>query len=135
MSTSLHLAIYSVNNYKGEISAVAGAINVRDASYTGSSNSYIYGGDLFSQELNLHSGLGTADANVKSLTGVINGTGTASHVRASTDVLTIGNVCLTGDPTFFNTSGGILINNDVIVQEDLVFVASEAFRVRATIST
>ena len=50
-----------VNNNKGTISALNGAINVRDASYAGSGNSYVNGGDLLSRELNLNSGLGTAE--------------------------------------------------------------------------
>ncbi|MDZ4835869.1 MAG: hypothetical protein SGJ27_18985 [Candidatus Melainabacteria bacterium] len=113
-----------VNNHKGTIAAVNGAINVRDASYIGSGNSYVNGGDLISLDLNLNSGHGTANVNVNDLTGNINGTGTASHVTASTDLLKVGNVCLTGDPTFYNTAGGILINDDVIVAEDLVFIAT-----------
>ena len=114
----------AVNNNRGTISAVNGAINVRDAAYTGANNSYVNGGDLVSKELNLNSGLGTANVAVNQLTGVINGTGTASHVLASTDTLNVGNVCLTGDPTFYNTSGGINIVNNVIVAEDLVFIAA-----------
>lgn len=113
----------SVNNYRGTISAVNGAINVRDAAYAGANNSYINGGDLFSRELNLNSGLGSANVNVNQLTGVVNSTGTASHVLASTDTLNVGNNCLTGDPTFYNTAGGIQIAGNIIVQEDLVFAA------------
>ncbi len=113
-----------VNNNRGTISAVNGAINVRDAAYTGLNNSYVNGGDLVSKELNLNSGVGTANVAVNQLTGVINGTGTASHVLASTDMLNVGNVCLTGDPTFYNTAGGIIISDDVVVQEDLVFIAA-----------
>lgn len=116
----------AVNNYKGTISAVNGAINVRDAAYTGSNNSYINGGDLISRELNLNSGLGTTNVDVNQLTGVINGTGTASHVTASTDMLNVGNVCLTGDPTFYNVSGGIRFLDNVMVQEDLVLIAAGA---------
>ncbi len=116
----------SVNNYRGTISAVNGAINVRDAAYAGSNNSYVNGGDLFSRQLNLNSGLGSANVSVNQLTGVVNSTGTASHVLASTDTLNVGNNCLTGDPTFYNTAGGILIQGDVIVQEDLAFIASGA---------
>jgi adhesin HecA-like repeat protein len=119
----------AVNNNRGTISAVNGAINVRDAAYTGVNNSYIISGDLVSKELNLNSGLGTANVAVNRLTGVINGTGSASHVLASTDMLNVGNVCLTGDPTFYNTSGGINIVDDVIVAEELAFIAAGSINV------
>lgn len=120
------LSDLAVNNHRGVISAVNGAINVRNASYTGPHNSYINGGDLISRELNLNSGEGSSNVAVDQLTGVINGTGTASHVLASTESLNVGNVCLTGDPTFYNVSGAISITGNVIVEEDLVFIAAGA---------
>jgi len=118
------LAALVVNNSGGKISALNGSINVRDAGYTGEFDSLVAGGDLLSKELNLHSGHGVANVNVNELTGFVNETGTAAHVQAQTAVLNIGNVCLTGDPTFYNLLGDIFIADDVIVEENLVFIAA-----------
>ncbi len=118
------LAALTVNNAGGTISALNGAINVRSADYGGTYNSTVTGGDLLSRELNLNSARGLASVEVNKLTGTINGTGTAAHVLASTDMLNLGNVCLTGDPTFYNTTGGINISANLSVAEKLTLVAS-----------
>lgn len=113
-----------VDNRRGIISSNSGAINVRDAAFAGTANSYVVGGDLLSRELNLNSGLGTVNVNVQQLTGVVNETGTAAHVAASTDALNIGSVCLTGDPTFFNRTAYVNIVGNIDVAEDLTIVAA-----------
>lgn len=113
----------TVNNSGGTLTA-GNAINVRDNSYADAFNSTISGGDLFSKQLNLNSGLGTVDVAVNALTGTVNQTGTAAHVLAQTDVLNIGEVCLTGDPTYYNTRGDINIDGNISVAEALVFVAA-----------
>lgn len=71
----------TVNNSGGTLTA-GNAINVRDNSYADAFNSTISGGDLFSKQLNLNSGLGTVDVAVNALTGTVNQTGTAAHVLA-----------------------------------------------------
>jgi len=114
----------NVTNTGGTLSALQGAINLRDAAYTGTANSSITGGDLRSQQLNLFSGNGVANVNVNQLTGTVVSTGNAVHVQAATDVLTLGTQCLTGDPTYYNSDGNILINGNVSVVEDLTIIAS-----------
>ncbi len=115
----------NVNNANGTISAVNGAINVRSADYDGSFNSTISGGDLLSRELNLNSGNGLASVAVNQLTGVVNESGNAAHVLAATDVLNIGSVCLSGDPTFYNSSGSINITANISnASEDIVIAAA-----------
>lgn len=114
-----------INNRGGTISATNGAINLRDADFTGVSNSFLTGGaNLYSQELNMNSGQGTAWVAAEKLTGSINQTGSAAHVTASTDALNLGTICLTGDPTFFNTAGSINITGSITVAENLVIAAS-----------
>lgn len=113
-----------VNNAGGTISANSGAINVRDTAYTGTGDSTVTGGDLFSSALNLNAGGGLTEVAVNELTGVVNGVGNAAHVLAATSVLNLGTICLTGDPTVFNTAGDININGDFTAGENLVLVAS-----------
>jgi YVTN family beta-propeller protein len=128
-----------VNNAGGLIEAINGAINVRDAEHTGSGSSYVTGGDLNSQALNLYSGTGTTDVNVGLLTGAVSSYGTAAHVTAATPTLTLGTQCLVGDPTYYNTlaGGDIVINGNITVGEALTIIAegnitsSGAFTVQA----
>ncbi len=113
----------NVNGAGGTFSA-GRDINVRAADYVGSSNTNLRGGDYFSRQLNLNAGGGIMRADVGELTGTVNQTGSEAHLSASTDDLNIGNVCLTGDPTYKNNAGNININGDISVNEKLAIIAS-----------
>lgn len=113
----------NVDNAGGTLKALEGSINVRGAAYSGAGNSTVTGGDLLSKNLNLHTGQGVTDVFVNELTGQVNGTGTAAHVTADTETLTLGTICLTGDPTFYNT-GNISLNGDISVAEALAIIAT-----------
>ncbi|MBX9666785.1 MAG: hypothetical protein K2X93_04160 [Candidatus Obscuribacterales bacterium] len=116
-------AALSVDNTNGVIAA-HNAINVRTPDFSSAFDNTVNGGDLLSQQLNLHAGAGTNYVNVNQLTGTITQTGLAGHVISSTDVLNIGETCLTGDPTFFNTAGDISITGNISVAEALTIVAT-----------
>jgi fibronectin-binding autotransporter adhesin len=116
--------IMNVNNTGGTLSTANGAINVRDAGYAGLSNTNVVGGDLLSQQLNLNSGGGTINVNVGQLTGTVNSTGTAVHVKAETKDLKLGSQNLSGDPLYVNDSGDINISGNVAVGENLTYIAS-----------
>ena len=114
----------SINNSRGTLQALNGAINLRDSSYTGEFDSYLVGGGLFSKDFNIFAGQANANLKVGELTGRINQAGKAVHLFAATDMLNMGSICLTGDPTIYNTAGGINIDDDVLVGENLVYVAT-----------
>ncbi|MBX3148659.1 hypothetical protein KF728_00780 [Candidatus Obscuribacterales bacterium] len=113
----------NVNGAGGTFSA-GRDINVRAADYVGSSNTNLNGGDYLSRQLNLNAGAGILRADVGELTGLVNQTGSEAHLSASTDDLNIGNVCLTGDPTYKNNAGNININGNISVNEKLAIIAS-----------
>ena len=113
-----------IDNTSGTIEALLGSINVRDSAYQGSGITTVYGGDLLSKEVNLFSGQGSVEIDVDALTGVLNQSGEAAHVSVSTDVLTLGNICLTGDPTYKNSSGSIYISDDIKVGEALSIISA-----------
>ncbi len=115
-------AALKFNNNSGTISALNGAINIREAGYAASFDTQVYGGDLLSKELNVNAGGGMSDVFVNKLTGTVNSTGTGAHVSANTEVLTIGNQCLTGDPTYFNT-GDIVLDGQINVGEAVSIIA------------
>lgn len=123
----------NINNTNGTIAALNGAINIREAGYTESFNSLVTGGDLLSEELNVHTGGGMAEVFVNQLTGVVNAEGTGAHVSADTSVLTIGNQCLIGDPTYFNT-GDIVLDGDIVVGEALAIIAGGNITATANLS-
>lgn len=120
------------NNSGGTVNALNGSINFREADYTGESNSAITGGDLFSRAVNMNTGRGVMDLAVNHITGTVSQSGYAAHVSADTDTLNLGNICLTGDPTYINAGGDITISGDVIAQESLVIIARNNVLVTAS---
>jgi uncharacterized protein YkwD len=99
----------NINAWDGSFKASLGDINVRDASYAGASNSYLRGGDYLSEEVNINSGTGTIFGNVGETTGWVNGTASIADFGANTSNLKLGNMCITGDPTYFNTGGNLIL--------------------------
>lgn len=116
----------TVDNRAGEIQALAGAINIRDRSFHADIQTYVYGGDLLSENLNVFTGRGVADLTVNKLTGVLNQKGFASHVTADTETLTLGDICLSGDPTYKNQLGDIIIGGNITVQQALTIIAGSS---------
>lgn len=113
----------TITNSGGTLMANEGAINIRTSSPASNINTYVTGGNLFSKVVNVNAGRGSAEISVGELTGTLNQKGFASHVSADTAVLSLGNICLTGDPTYSNT-GDISIDGDIIVDEALTIIAS-----------
>jgi hypothetical protein len=114
----------SVNGTGGTLQAAAGNINVRSASYNGSANADMEGGNYLSQNLNLYSGGGAITTNLGEVTGTVNTSGYAAHEFADTSNLTLGSNTLKGDPTFVNTGGNITIDGGVIANEAITILAS-----------
>jgi fibronectin-binding autotransporter adhesin len=127
--------VLTVNNTGGTFSAPSGAINVRDAAYSGLSNTTVTGGNFLSQQLNLNSGGGTINANVGEVTGSLNSSGNAVHVQTSTNTLVLGQQNLSGDPTFYNDSGDIVITGNLTFSEDLAIIASGNITATAGLSS
>ena len=111
-------------NAEGGAFTAGGDINVRAVDYAGTSNTNLNGGNYFSKQLNLNAGGGILRADVGELTGQVNQTGSEAHLSASTDELNIGQVCLTGDPTYKNDAGNININGNISVNQKLAIIAS-----------
>jgi hypothetical protein len=103
-----------INNTGGTIQALNGLINVRDDSFLAKSHLGIWGGDLLSKELNLFSGDGNVYVDVGQITGPVNISAGAAWIFSSTDTLRLGNINLTGDPTFYNAGGDVVIDRDLI---------------------
>lgn len=116
-------AVLNLNNAGGTVAANNGAIVVHDASYAGTANTYVNGGTFDSRQFNTNAGQGTIYVDVNNITGLVNQTGSAAHVEVAGGNLTIGEVCLTGDPTYRNQNGGIQITGNISVAEALTIIA------------
>ena len=103
-----------VNNISGRLEAALGAINIRDATFGSKNHTVLWGGDVVSQTLNIHSGTGIVNVNVHDLIGLINIYGGEAHVQAATSSLNLGTIELSGDPTFYNTLGDVTINSPLV---------------------
>jgi hypothetical protein len=113
-----------INNTNGLMQALQGNINVRDLSFIDKANLDFMGGDIQTNNLNLYTGKGIANAHVNDLIGTVNIYGHEAHVSAATGSLSIGKIELGGDPTFYNAAGDIVINSDMIFHgENLAFIA------------
>jgi predicted ATPase len=114
----------NINGAGGTFNALRGDINIRDLSYTDVNDTTIDGGTYNSQNLNIYAGGGTINASVKEIDGKLNTSGFAAHVLADGGTLTLGVNCLTGDPTFANSTGDILITGGVIAGESIAILAA-----------
>jgi hypothetical protein len=104
----------NINAAGGTFQALAGNINLRDASYTGSNNINLTGGNYLSQNLNLYSGSGAINASLGQVTGQVNAFAQIAHVNAATPLLVLGSQILSGDPTYANT-GDIDIDGPIVI--------------------
>lgn len=108
----------------GTFRALNGDINIRDASYNGNANIYIQGGDFLSRNLNLYSGTGVIEAVAGQVTGNLNSIAGVEHFAADTENLVLHNNCISGDPTFVNRGGNIIISGVNTFSEAVAILAS-----------
>lgn len=116
-----HLPVeINISNVQGIIQARQGSINIGNAQASSTIN--LSGGDWLSKELKVTAGEGEIAANVEKVTGVVHSVAGLEHFTADTNVLVLGNNCITGDPTFANT-GSITIQGTVSANEALAIIA------------
>src|SRR5262249_10254101 len=116
------LSAVNLNNAGGTISALKGDINLGDPLNETWADINVIGGNLLSKNLNIYAGQGTANVLADQVTGVVNTSGAAAHIGADTKNLVLGNQCLTGDPTYYNT-GNIVLGGNINVGENLAIIA------------
>ena len=114
----------NITNSGGVIQALNGSINVRDVLYSGALSTTLRGGDWLSKSLNLNCGTGDIEASVDRISGQLNTSAGLAHVLADTPVLTLGNNCISGDPTYSNTGGDIQITGVLNSGANLAILAS-----------
>lgn len=105
---------FSLINTGGTVEALNGSINVRDSLASGVLDTLLSGGDFIARELNLFSGCGLVNVDARDIQGTVNIFGAQAHVNSATSSLNLGDIVLTGDPTFFNSLGDVLISGDLV---------------------
>lgn len=108
----------------GSIQALQGDINIRSADYAGPGNITLVGGDYFANNLNLYSGTGKIIGVFGETNAHLNTVAGEEHFYVDTENLYLGNNCVTGDPTFVNKGGNIIINGLNTFNEDVAILAS-----------
>lgn len=114
-----------INNIGGKLESITGLINVRDSLFSSKNHLVLWGGDIFANETNLFSGTGIVRMNVNEVMGTVNVYAGEAHFQSNTENLQLGVIDLSGDPTFYNTSGNVTINSALNFSgQNLAIVAS-----------
>ncbi len=129
--------VMNVNNDGGKLQALKGDINVRAPGNVDGLDANVIGGDLLSKNLNINAGQGLTTVDVNDLTGVVKAEGWGTHVTASTANLKLGEICMTGDPTFYNdaVNGDITITGNITSSEALSIIASRDIIIDNTVTS
>ncbi len=115
----------NIDGSDGSIQAHNGNINIRTSSYKGAGGVSMIGGDYLSQQLNINSGTGFVAGEVVTVNGEVNITSGGAEFGASTSELRFGNLCVDGDPTYYNTAGNLVLASVSATQGfDLALIAS-----------
>ncbi len=127
---NLSLATLATNNFNlmntgGTLQAINGAINFGSQANTNKVDTNINGGNFLSQTLNIYSGNGTVTANMDQVSSIVNVNAGVAHVTAASDNLLLGNMNLSGDPTFFNTAGSVTIDGELIFSGQALAIVAE----------
>lgn len=109
-ATAANLAF---NNTGGTLSALAGDINFRNPAFTEKFDISLSGGNIYSRELNLHSGCGTVSASIGDVSSKVNVMAGQAYITANNDVLNLGNLKLSDDPIFYNIGGSLHLSGDI----------------------
>lgn len=98
-----------IDNRGGVLKALEGAIVFDHANATPGIALSVFGGDLLSQKVKANAGAGHLTLTVNNLSGTLSTSSGSGMVGASAPVLTLGEVNIDNDPTFFNRTGSIIL--------------------------
>jgi hypothetical protein len=102
-----------VNNVGGSVSANQGMIVLRDVGFTAKNLTNVYGGNFAANSMNIFGGDGFVDLKVNRIDGTINVTAGDAHVEVADGRLSLGHMELTGDPTYVNSGGDVLLGENI----------------------
>lgn len=113
------------NNVGGSVTANQGSIYVRDLAFAAKNLTALSGGNFSANSLNVSGGDGHVLVDVNQLSGVLNVSGGTAQVVNRVGDLNVGEIALTGDPTFANSGGNVVLTSNLIFKgQDLAILAS-----------
>lgn len=102
-----------LNNINGTVQSVLGNLSIYTQPESEKLALQLIGGDVRATAINLINPNGMVDVAVKELIGPVNVSAGGAHIMADTPNLVLGQINLTGDPTFYNSSGDITLTSDI----------------------
>lgn len=102
-----------VNNINGNIQSLLGTLSINTRAESEKVALKLIGGDIRAAAINLINPNGMVDVSIKELVGPLSVSAGGAHVLADTPNLVLGQLNLTGDPTFYNSSGDISLTTDL----------------------
>lgn len=112
-----------VENAAGALNAANGAISVGAPLAAEQADISIQGGDLTAKTLHFYGR--DMNVSVDRLNGTLNMTGSTARVTAFTPDMVLGDIALSGDPTFYNTGGAVTIASSLSYSgQNLAIVAA-----------
>lgn len=118
--------IVNINNTSGIIQALNGAVNIGGSAFSSKAVLSMVGGEASGSTINFDGGAGAVNAFLDKVNGVVNLQAGAAQFGTTNQAgtLTLGDLKVDGDPTYFNTSGNIDIIGPVSAQANLAILAS-----------
>ena len=103
-----------INNESGIVQAALGSINIGNFASPSIHNVTALDGSFIARSINiLASGKGSALLDAQTINGIVNVSACESHIFAATSSLQLGTITLSGDPTFYNTAGDVIIQGSI----------------------
>jgi hypothetical protein len=113
----------NVDNTTGIMQALKESINIGGAELGADAVLSLTGGSIAAREINLNAGAGSLLSNLDSATGTVNVSAGSAQFGTDSSDLVLGNLCLTGDPVFYN-NGPITIGGDISVGDSLAILSA-----------
>jgi len=114
-------------NASGGTFSTAGNINIVSQKSSPGDLISVTGGSFLSKQLNFDCGQGAVAAGLDRASGVVNVNAYSAQVGTnsqSVSQLNLGTLNLTGDPTFYNANGSVILSGNLEVQNDNIFIAA-----------
>jgi hypothetical protein len=114
-----------INNIGGQVSALQGALSLRDASYALKQFTGVDGGRLSASTINFYGGEGLVKVLADQIDGVVNLHAGMASINSNGGTLVTGDWTVTGDPTIANSGGDVVLLGSLSFKgEDLAILSS-----------
>lgn len=110
----------AIDNTNGSLSAILGDVNLSNPNGAIS----LYSGSVQSRSINFEALTEVLSSRANFNGGVININADAAFVDTTGANSVLGNVCLKGDPTFYNDTGDLVVSGNLVASEPIYLMAA-----------